>query len=708
MSYYDVKLDGISIYDPAEMPLTFIAPKVVGGLSDAGSFDFTMPKLHVFYNNIVPYGSTIEVFEDGQSIFYGRPTLPKVDFYGNKQVHCEGALSFLNDVILPPVKVSEGAKITMTQYIQEVFNYYNKTCRRNDRKLTLGTISLRSNQSANHSWNYETCFYELKNGILPYTGSYTIIRRSGNTTYVDFAYRFLNQINQPIKLSSNLLDLENTDQDFYTAVIAKGATDEVQMLAPMMASTSLIQKYGFICAYKDYPDCETMEALQSKCNSFLQNQQVRGKRFSITATDLHLGNSAVEQFSVGKVAKIDSSFHNDVDDMKAVISRIEISLDTGEKNTTLLTLTSDGRIFGDPKPLSIVDELKEEKKPKEPKPGEYPDKNPIKGDDGNSYIVHIDENGVVTPTKIPDDLNISNPTNYNIGDTFDPSDVTSTFKFGDGTEVPAEDIEYNIPDGYEFNGETDPDWLTATYTDPNTGITYTETIPINKETQSDIVCESIAFTRKPEGVTLIGDVFNIDDYTVTATRTDGSTVDVTSMCQFNLVNGYVFDNNRPEKVSAMFKCPNNGQWYTVDEQIDYYPPSDPVNINGVEFSDFLPISRLVYMSSITFPDRSGPIVDITTASGVSVGKTIYTCDSDTDNGYVLGIPLSHNVGNAALIVYISNNNEKLVSMTISGGSEEKARITYKGETKEVYVSTLRYTSNTKCYYSIISACGLLS
>ncbi len=599
MSYYDVKLDGVSIYDPAEMPLTFIAPKVVGGLSDAGSFDFTMPKLHVFYNNIVPYGSTIEVFEDGQSIFYGRPTLPKVDFYGNKQVHCEGALSFLNDVILPPVKVSEGEKITMAEYIQEVFGYYNKTCRRDDRKLTLGTISLRSNQSASHSWNYESCFDILKNGILPYTGSYTIVRRSGNTTYIDFAYKFLTQINQSIRLSSNLLDLENADQDFYTAVIAKGATDEVQMLAPMVASTSLIQKYGFICAYKDYPDCETMEALQSRCNSFLQSQQVRGKRFSITATDLHLDNSAVEQFLVGKVAKIDSSFHNDVDDMKAVISRIEISLDTGEKNTTLLTLTSQGLIFGDPKPLRITDKLVEDKKPKDPKPGEYPPNSPIKGDDGNSYIVHIDENGEVTPTKIPDTLDITNPTQYDTGDTFNPSDVTPTLKYGDGTEVPAENIQYNIPDGYEFNGVDDPDWLTATYTDPNTGITHTATIPINKVTNPAIV--RIAFSSTPSKPYKIGSSFSVyDGYQVIAVRADQSSFYITSRCQFSLTDGYVFKQKAPASLTAMYK--DGETWFSASTAILFSDLSIRLDSDGEELYDNM-TSQAIEDEKLTIPDE---------------------------------------------------------------------------------------------------------
>lgn len=580
MSYYDVKLNGVSIYDPAEMPLTFIAPKVVGGLSDAGSFDFTMPKLHVFYNNIVPYGSTIEVFEDGQSIFYGRPTLPKVDFYGNKQVHCEGALSFLNDVILPPVKVNEGEKITMTQYIQAVFNYYNKTCRRNDRKLTLGTISLRSNQSAKHSWNYETCFDILKNGILPYTGSYTIVRRSGNTTYIDFAYKFLNQINQPIKLSSNLLDLENVDQEFYTAVIAKGATDEIKMLAPISSGATLTNKYGFICAYKEYPDCETMADLQARCSSFLQSQQYRGKRFKISATDLHLDNSAVEQFLVGKVAKIDSSFHNDVDDLKAVISRIEISLDTGEKNTTLLTLTPQGLIFGDPKPLSIVEKLEEEKKPKEPKPGEYPNKIPTKGDDDNSYIIKVDENGNVTPVIVPDDLTITNPTDYGVGDTFNSSDVTPQFVYGDGTTVPAEDVEYNIPDGYEFKGDgTDPTSLTATWTDPSTGITYTDSIGINGP--SAVYCQGIYFTYIPETHYKIGDTFSSSGYVVSGSFSDGSTKNITSSCQFSLTDGYVFKQKQPTTLTAMYK--DGETWFTASAAINFSSLPDGLNCKTIVF-----------------------------------------------------------------------------------------------------------------------------
>ena len=681
MSYYRVLLDGIDIYDPSQLPLTFTAPRVVCGLSDAGSFDFVMPKGHIFYDNVIPYGSTIEVFEDGQSIFYGRPTLPKIDFYENKQVHCEGALAFLNDVIVPPIKVSGGAKITMKEYIEILFEHYNKTCRREDRKLILGTVNLASDQEAKHTWNYETCFDILKQGILPYTGSYTVTRRALGVTYIDFVYRFNSLINQPIKLASNLLDMTKTGQEFYTAVMAKGASDAVQMLSPMLADNALIQKYGFICAFKEYPNCETITDLQMQCSVFLKSQQFSGMRFEASATDLHLENSAYQQFVVGAVTKIDSPFHDFASNFRATISKIEINLDTGEKNATLLTLTQQiltivdtedyqyqfseydpdyeykfpddydyffeikdvddldwhPEIFvpdpldpskfievewpegedppiGDAeevlikrpkedledveegtkivtpvdpenpnnvedavedkpvKPVSIVDEIiKNAPEPETPElPGDYSDYTPIKGEDGNSYVVKIDENGDIDATKIPDNLVLTDGTNpidsisMAIGDTFDPSQITPQLQYGDGTTVPAENIQYNIPDGYEFTGDdSDPDWLTALITDPNIKITYTETIPINKETKPPVV--SIAFSKTPSMPYNIGDTFNLLAYSVIATRADGSSFDVTNACQYSLTNGYQFRQAEPKTLTAMYK--DGEKWFSANTSI---------------------------------------------------------------------------------------------------------------------------------------------
>jgi len=709
MSYYDVKLDGVSIYDPSELPLTFISPKAVCGLSDAGSFDFVMPRGHVFYNNIVPYGSTIEVFEDGKSIFYGRPTLPKLDFYNSKQVHCEGALAFLNDVVVPPIKVSGGVKITMKEYIQALFEYYNKTCRREDRKLTLGKIELKSDQSAKHTWNYETCFDILRTGILPYTGSYVVTRRENDITYVDFVYKFNKVINQPIKMASNLLDLTKSGQEFYTAVIAKGASDTVKMLSPMTTDNALVQKYGFICAYKEYPNCETIVDLQMQCSVFLKSQQFGGMSFEASATDLHLENSAMEQFMIGSVAKIDSPFHDFANNFRAAISRIEISLDTGEKRATLLTLSQqiltirdtedyqyqfseydpdyeykfpddydyffeikdvddldwhpeifvpdpldpskfievewpEGEdppigdaeevlikhpiedideieegtkivtpldpdnpnnlddIIGDqPKPISAVDSIiSNSPEPETPEqPGDYSNYTPIKGEDGNSYVVQIDENGDVEATKIPDILALTDGTDpidsitMNIGDTFDPSQITPQLQYGDGTTAPAENIQYNIPDGYEFTGDdSDPDWLTALITDPNIGITYTETIPINKEAKPNVV--SIFFSQTG-GPFKIGDAFSLSGYTVLATRADGSTFDVTGGCQFSLTSGYIFKKEEPAILTAMYK--DGEKWFSASTAIDF--DSLPPGVNA----------RSVTSTTTKFHDGYGHIVN---------------------------------------------------------------------------------------------------
>jgi len=720
MSYYRVLLDGIDIYDPTQLPLTFTAPRVVCGLSDAGSFDFVMPNGHIFYNNVIPYGSTIEVFEDGQSIFYGRPTLPKIDFYENKQVHCEGALAFLNDVIVPPIKVSGGAKITMKEYIEILFEHYNKTCRREDRKLILGTVNLASDQEAKHTWNYETCFDILKQGILPYTGSYTVTRRALGVTYIDFVYRFNSLINQPIKLASNLLDMTKTGQEFYTAVMAKGASDAVQMLSPMLADNALIQKYGFICAFKEYPNCETITDLQMQCSVFLKSQQFSGMRFEASATDLHLENSAYQQFVVGAVTKIDSPFHDFANNFRATISKIEINLDTGEKNATLLTLTQqiltivdtedyqyqfseydpdyeykflddydyffeikdvddldwhpeifvpdpldpskfievewpEGEdppigdaeevlikhpiedmdeieegtkivtpldpdnpsnlddIIGDqPKPISAVDSIiSNSPEPETPElPGDYSNYTPIKGEDGNSYVVQIDENGDVEATKIPDNLVLTDGTDpidsitMNIGDTFDPSDITPQLKYGDGTTVPAENIQYNIPDGYEFTGDdSDPDWLTALITDPDTGITYTESIPINKEAKPPVV--SIAFSRTPDKPYKIGDSFSTGNYSVIATRADGSSFDVSGACTYSLTSGYVFQQKAPTTLTAMYK--DGEAWFSANTSITFTDLSPRLSEDSEELYDNM-TSQLIEDEKLSIPDEIKGVV----------------------------------------------------------------------------------------------------
>lgn len=75
MAYYRILCDGADIYDPADRQRVLLSPSLALDLTSAGSLSFKIPKTSG-EAGIKPYKSTIEVLEDGNSIFYGRALPP--------------------------------------------------------------------------------------------------------------------------------------------------------------------------------------------------------------------------------------------------------------------------------------------------------------------------------------------------------------------------------------------------------------------------------------------------------------------------------------------------------------------------------------------------------------------------------------------------------------------------------------------------------
>lgn len=89
------------IYNPKIRELTLLSPSLTMEVNTPGSLEFIMLPDHKFYDKISPMVSTIEVYENDDLIWFGRPTEVEKDFYNQKKVYCEGALGYFNDSVVP-------------------------------------------------------------------------------------------------------------------------------------------------------------------------------------------------------------------------------------------------------------------------------------------------------------------------------------------------------------------------------------------------------------------------------------------------------------------------------------------------------------------------------------------------------------------------------------------------------------------------------
>ena len=360
MSYYRVKLDGVDIYDPAYREMTLINPICTTSLGETGNYEFTFPKGHVFADSITPYGSTIEVFEDGESIFYGRPLPPSIDMYGQKKVHCEGALGFLNDIIVPPMseyvdtdtyvpvqgeppaQIPSGSSgkirrvVLLQDYLSYVFARHNQIETRADRKIYLrGEIP--ETKAIQYRSNYKSCLEILRSEIMPYTKASLVVSRENNVTYAT-VFTTGSAGNQPIVAGLNLLDLAAQQKSFYTAVVAKGgkpqgAVDHISIDTPITLGADIVAKYGMLCAYQEY-DYDNLSQLEWRCRLFLSEQQFEDMEFTIKALDLHIVSGAYNALKIGRTVAFRSPAHG-INRVNVVINKVVTHLDTGEKEITL-------------------------------------------------------------------------------------------------------------------------------------------------------------------------------------------------------------------------------------------------------------------------------------------------------------------------------------------------------------------------------------
>ncbi len=117
-----------TVYDPEKTDENLIvtAAKYVNEVDKAGECSFTIAKSHPQYNNFRKIATQIEVRQDNKIVWFGRVYGIRRDFFMNKTITCEGALTFLEDICLAPYHYCEKQLITIDGYFND-YVIVNKT-----------------------------------------------------------------------------------------------------------------------------------------------------------------------------------------------------------------------------------------------------------------------------------------------------------------------------------------------------------------------------------------------------------------------------------------------------------------------------------------------------------------------------------------------------------------------------------------------------
>lgn len=222
------------IYQPGNKNGTVLSPKLTREVSKGGSLTFTMTREHPMYEMLQKMSTVVVVKQDGKETWRGRIFSHEADWYNNRAVYCEGALSFFNDSCVTPFNY-EG---TLKQFLQHLIDVHNAQVGQKMKMFELGTVTAALGDQVVHfgdadqygvGEDYGKCWDIIDKMVLKTFGGYAYCTFNAQTgynvlNYCDQAVEEKRLTAQKIEYGVNLLDLtEKTDtNNLYTRIYPVG------------------------------------------------------------------------------------------------------------------------------------------------------------------------------------------------------------------------------------------------------------------------------------------------------------------------------------------------------------------------------------------------------------------------------------------------------------------------------------------------------
>lgn len=296
---YRVLFNGVDIYG-ATPETTLLDPKLETELNSAGSFEFKLPPGHASYDVPTLLTSDVEVYEDDDLIWFGRPIEIVKNWNNEKSVSCEGALAFFNDTIQRP---HTWDAVNVHDFFAHVISQHNAQVDTN-RQFTVGSITV-INKIVYRSLNYDTTFDVLQSMCLDAEGGYLFVRRENGVNYIDWLAEMPYAATQPVQFAVNMLDISQTfnGEDICTAVIPLGAnlgseatvkdnTTYANVYSSMSTSSSVVGRVnsGKTLVYSFVDNTEEWVLCRDPYDGYVQMQYLDLQSGDSALTIAHMNN----------------------------------------------------------------------------------------------------------------------------------------------------------------------------------------------------------------------------------------------------------------------------------------------------------------------------------------------------------------------------------------------------------------------------------
>lgn len=269
---YSIYCDGECIYDDLlnADELQLIDAKLELEVNSAGTFTCTIPPNTEGFTKVKRLASRLIIYRNNSPLWEGRVIQENSDFYGDRKITCEGALSFLNDTVQEPAAYFN---MSVKDFLSALLSVHNKKVKKYDasKMFYLGNVTVEGNvgydptaedyesfadqfkgsQKKTTVWYFETTNYETTldcvfNKLVNVYGGYVVVRlHSNGRRYIDYLKDYKTKNTQEINFGDNLLSfVKNWDlSNLRTVIIPLGAQKDEEK------STSYIENMDTYARY---------------------------------------------------------------------------------------------------------------------------------------------------------------------------------------------------------------------------------------------------------------------------------------------------------------------------------------------------------------------------------------------------------------------------------------------------------------------------
>lgn len=336
---YVIKVDGDILYTPELMDDGYkvISPKLHMEVNTAGSLDFTLPPCNVKYDAVHKMKSIITVEQDGEEIFRGRVLEETTDFYKQKEIYCEGDMTFLLDSLQAPFTF-EGTAVQLFTGLIAAHNAQMDESKR----FVVGDVSGLDDETVIQiaTTTFADTSSTVQALLMDVYGGYMRTRLADGVYYIDYISEYTHECTQKIEFGVNLLDIDSQIDatELCTVLVPLGAVmdkgesltiAEVNNGILYIENEELISRYGRIYRTHTWDQVTDPAQLLELAQKYMQGITL-SETLTLLAVDMHLIDGTVDKIRLGDKVHLSSPPHGI--DRVSVCAALDIPLQNSGKS----------------------------------------------------------------------------------------------------------------------------------------------------------------------------------------------------------------------------------------------------------------------------------------------------------------------------------------------------------------------------------------